>query len=286
MRLISLGVVATALALSSSVSAQNLPQPWADPEDRPPHADVSASAGVLMPTNWSSLVLLGSISSASGILEQVLSRELRVQTDKAYSGAVTYWEGRYGFRVQADYSRSSLKISSAPLGTPSGQSGATMKVPVNTWLYDARGVIAFVEHEPGRKIWPYGFVGVGGITYDLGQTVAPPLTFVTIAAPQSGGPNTFIVRGDGRQFVLTEDELGAKTVLAFTFGVGTDLRVPLGPAGIGLRLEVADHVAQSPLDLSIRELTASGETVSDDRVRFGLVHHLVASAGFVLHLGR
>src|SRR5438093_3115016 len=152
MRLISLGVVATALALSSSVSAQNLPQPWADPEDRPPHVDVSASAGVLMPTNWSSLVLLGSISSASGILEQVLSRELRVQTDKAYSGAVTYWEGRYGFRVQADYSRSSLKISSAPLGAPSGQSGTSLKVPVKTWLYDARGVIAFVEHDQGRKV--------------------------------------------------------------------------------------------------------------------------------------
>ncbi len=287
MRSIALALL-TAVTLSSALSAQTLPEPWADPEDRPPRVDISGSAGVLMPTNWSRLVLLGSLSSATGVLEQVLSREIRVESEKAYGGSVTYWEGRYGFRVQGDYSKSSLKISNAPLvNTPSAApaAGGSTLVPVKTFLYDARAVIGFVEYEPGRKVWPYGFVGVGGITYDLGRIVTPPLNVVTIAPARSDGRETVVVVGD-RQFVLTENELGANTVFAFTFGVGTDFRVPLGAGGVGVRLELADHLAHSPLDLTIQELTPYGAAVSDDPVRFGLVHHLTASAGLVLHFGR
>jgi hypothetical protein len=267
-------LLAGLILLPAHSSAQNWPEPWADPEDRPPRLDLAVSAGVLAPTDWSNLVLLGSISSASGVVEQILARELRVDADKAYGGALTYWEGRYGFRVQGAYSKSSLKIGgSAPVG-------------IKTWLYDMRGVIGTTEYKPGRIVWPYGFVGFGGITYDLAQTVSPPLTFITQAPTISTAPNTIIVGDRGRQFVLSEDELGAKTVFAVSFGVGTDFRIPVGPGGFGVRVEVSDHIAPSPLDLRISELSALGAALSDRRVHFGAVHHVTATAGFVVQIGR
>src|SRR5919112_537976 len=95
-------VVALAPALAR---AQAPVQPWADPQDAPGRVDLSASAGFLMPTGWSNLVLLGSISSATGVLEQVLTRDLHVQPDTAFDAVVTYWRGRYGFRTRAAFSR-------------------------------------------------------------------------------------------------------------------------------------------------------------------------------------
>lgn len=271
---LSAAVLLAATMLPGPASAQNWPQPWADPEDRPPRVDLSASFGVLAPTNWSTLVLLGSISSASGVVEQILSREIRVDADKAYGGALTYWEGRYGVRLQGGYSKSSLKISGAsPVG-------------IKTWLYDVRGVIGGREYEPDRIVLPYGFAGVGGITYSLAQTIGPPLTFITQAPVFATAPNVIVVvGGSGRQFVLSEDELGAKTVLALNFGAGLDLRLPIGPGGVGLRFEVSDHLAASPLHLHITELT-SGVTSYDSRVDFGAVHHLSATAGVVVQIGR
>jgi hypothetical protein len=60
--------------------------------------------------------------------------------------------------------------------------------------------------------------------------------------------------------------------------------VPLGAAGVGLRLELSDNMHNSPLDIQIAELN----TLTDDVVRAngGLVHNLRASAGIVLHFGR
>ncbi len=261
------------MLLPARASAQLLPDPWADSEDRPPRVDLSASFGVLVPTNWSTLVLLGSVSSGSGVVEQILARELRVEADQSYGGALTYWEGRYGLRFQGGYSKSALKISgAAPIG-------------IKTWLYDVRGVIGALEYKPSRVVLPYGFVGVGGVTYDLAQTVTPPLTFITQAPALPSAPNTIIVGDRGRQFILSEEELGVKTVFALTFGAGTDIRVPIGPGGIGLRLEVSDHWTASPLDLRVTELT-SGVTSYDSRVQFGAVHHLSATVGFILQIGR
>ena len=126
-------------------------------------------------------------------------------------------------------------------------------------------------------ILPYGFVGVGGVTYDLAQTVTPPLTFITQAPALPSAPNTIIVGDRGRQFILSEEELGVKTVFALTFQA-YNIRVPIGPGGIGLRLEVSDHWTASPLDLRVTELT-SGVTSYNSRVQFGAVHHLSATVG-------
>ncbi|HEV8348240.1 MAG TPA: hypothetical protein VGQ16_16810 [Vicinamibacterales bacterium] len=270
--------------IPSPVIAQDWSQPWADPLDRPPRVDLSGSAGFLMPTRWSSLVLLGSISSATGVLEQVLARDLRVEPDREFDVAATYWRGRYGVRTQAGFSRSSLTIGATPANPPQLSTTDTTSIDIDTWLYDVRGAIGFTEYAPSRRIWPYGFFGFGGITYNLKGTVVPPLTFIERTPSRSG--TTIIVAGDGRQFLLSVDQPGIETVFAVTFGVGTDFRIPLGPGGVALRLEASDRVAPSPLGLRIREFSPVGAFAPDAGVRFGIVHHLSATAGIVVQIGR
>jgi hypothetical protein len=271
----------------SPLAAQDWSQPWADPQDRPPRVDVSASLGFLAPTDWSDLVLLGSISSTSGVLEQVLVRDLRVKADKEFGAAVTYWRGRYGFRVRGALSSSSVAIG-GPL--PSSAAGAEdgVSLDVDTWLYDIGGTIGFVEYAPQRWVWPYAFVGIGAVTYDLERRVSPPLlTFIERSRPGAEGRReVVVVDDDSREFLLAIDELDTETVFALNFGVGTDFRIPLGPAGVGMRLELSDHVATSPVGLRISALRRAHPLTSDSGVEFGPVHHFRASAGFVLQFGR
>jgi len=285
---IASAVVAIALLVPSSLPAQDWSQPWADPQDRPGRVDVSASLGFLAPTDWSDLVLLGSISSASGVLEQVLVRDLRVEPDKEFGGAVTYWKGRYGFRVQAGFSSSSVAIGGWLPAASAGQNDGGLSVDVDTWLYNLGGAIGFVEYAPQRWVWPYAFVGIGGVTYDLARRVSPPLTtFIERSPPRSDGRRDVVVVDDrSRQFLLAIDELDTETVFALNFGVGTDFRIPVGPAGIGMRLEIADHVTTSPIGLRVGDLRRSGALASDTGVEFAPVHHFRASAGFVLQFGR
>jgi hypothetical protein len=262
-------------------TAQNWNEPWADPYDRPPRVDISGSAGFLVPTDWSDLVLLGSISSVSGVLEQVIVRDVRVEPSTVYDGYATYWRGNYGFRVHGGYSKGSLVIG----GTPTGDDRPS--VDVETWLYDVRGAIGLVDYTPTRWVWPYAFIGLGGITYNLSRTVSPPLlTFIERTPTRRNDRGDIIIAEDnGNQFVLAVDELGLETVLALNFGVGTDFRIPLGPVGLGVRFEVSDHVSPSPLRLSILETGRGGFSTQTD-VRFGFVHHLRAAAGLVIYLGR
>jgi hypothetical protein len=89
---------------------------------------------------------------------------------------------------------------------------------------------------------------VGGITYNLKKTIAPPLTFIERGSSRpDAARNTIIVVSDGRQFLLTTNASSTETVFAANVGVGTDFRIPLRRAGVGVRLEIADHIAVSPL---------------------------------------
>lgn len=275
------------VSVASEARAQDWGQPWSDPRDRPPRVDLSATIGPLVATDWSDLVLLGSISPVSGVLEQVLVRDLSVEPDVAWSGAFTYWQGRYGFRALAGLSRSTLEIGGAPLdGTPAGVSN--FAVDLDTWFYEVRGAIGLLEYFPGRRVWPYAFVGFGGITYDLERPVTPPLLTFIERVPTRPGDNgdIIVIEDDGREFLLGVDELRLETVPALNFGIGTDFRIPFGPAGLGVRLEVSDRVANSPVVLRIRELPRSGGLTSLDTVRFGRVHHLQITAGVLVQIGR
>ena len=273
--------LAMALCLPTKVVAQDWTQPWADPLDRPPRVDVSATAGVVAPTDWSDLVVLGSLSSATGALEQVLVRDVRVEPGSTFGIAATYWRARYGFRAHGAFSDSSLAFGSSF----DASDDALGSVDVDTWTYDVRGAVGLIEYAPNRIAWPYVFVGLGGITYDLSRTVSPPLLSFIERAPAGNNRDTVIVEDNGRQFVVAVDELGLETVFAVNFGIGADFRIPLGPGGIGVRLELSDHISPSPLTLRIRELGAGGLTGAD-AVRFGLVHHLRATAGLVVQVGR
>jgi hypothetical protein len=287
MRHALLGLASLAVTLTllpASAAAQDWSQPWADPQDRPPRFDLSGSAGFLMPTSWSSLVLIGSIAPVSGVVEQVLARDLRVEPDIAYSGTATYWRGRYGFRTRAGFSRSSLTIGGSLLGDQ-GDARAETSVGMDTWLYDVGGAIGFLEYTPQRWVWPYGFVGFGGVTHKLEQTVGPPLTFIRGGALQTGDIDRLVVADRGREFLLAVDELRTETSFALNFGVGTDVRIPVGPVGVGLRFEVSDHMAPSPVGLRIRELSRAGAFASEG-VNFGVVHNLSATAGVMLRFGR
>jgi hypothetical protein len=281
-------LVGGALLIASPLAAQDWSQPWADPQDRPGRVDLSASLGFLAPTDWSDLVLLGSISSATGALEQVLVRDLRVEPDKEFGGLVTYWKGRYGLRVQLGFSSSSVAMGGRLLGAPPGVGDRAASVDVDTWLYDMGAAIGFIEYEPELWVWPYGFFGFGGVTYDLARRVSPPLTtFIEQGPPRTDGRrDVVIVEDDSLEFLLAIDELDTETVFAWNFGVGTDFRIPLGPAGIGVRLELADHVTTSPVALRVSDVRRSGALASDTGVEFAPVHHLRASVGFVLQFGR
>jgi hypothetical protein len=280
-RLAKAFLLITLAIVPDRVRAQDLPQPWADSRDLPGRVDLSASVGVLMPTRWSDLVLLGSISPAAGALEQVLTRDLRVEPDRGFSGALTYWRGRYGFRAQAGFSRSTLTVGSLPAAATPLAGADVSSVGIDTWLYDVGGAIGMVDYKPGRSVWPYGFVGLGGITYDLKKAISPPLAFVQRGPSGNGSGNIFFVGDTGRQFLLAVDELSRETVFALNAGAGVNFQLPLGRGGVGLRLEVADHVATSPVRLQIRDLSSLGAVVSDEGVRFPIVHHLSATAGVV-----
>ena len=284
-RLRRLAYIGSFVLLPSMAAAQDWGQPWSDPRDRPTRVDVNAAVGVMIPTDWSDLVLLGSISPVSGILEQVLVRDIRVRPDSLFGAAVTYWRGNTGFRVQAGVSRSSLEIGGRPFMSPSENNTDLIAPRIDTWFYDVRGAFGLIDYTPGRWVWPYAFAGFGGITYDLSQPVSPPLLTFIERSPASR-PDIVISEHDGRQFLLAIDELSLETVAAVNFGVGTDFRIPMRGGGLGIRVEASDHVSRSPVLLRIQELGAVGGLTSDSAVRFGRVHHFRITAGLVVQVGR
>lgn len=244
----------------------------------PAHLDVSAVAGWLAATDWSDLVVLGNVSSG-GIVQQVLVRELNVGSGAGLDVAVTYWEGRYGFRVHGGFSDSCLAVgrTCGQIGAEGGTAGLDM------YRYDVGGAIGLLSYTPRRWAWPYVFLGLGGVTYDLDETVGPPLGLVVSRPDDAGGQGGGVRASD--TVLVTVEELGVETRLAFTIGVGTDFRLPLGNGGMGVRLEVADTIHRSPIDLSVTHI--GGLFGADpEEVVFDPVHNLRASAGVVVQFGR
>ena len=94
-----------------------------------------------------------------------------------------------------------------------------------------------------------------------------------------------MVHESSDNLLISVDELGLETTLAVNLGVGTDFRIPLGPASLGLRLELSDHVHESPIRLRVSNVDDSRRS-DTSIVDFGLVHNLRASAGIVLQFGR
>jgi hypothetical protein len=256
--------------------------PFNPPRD-PGHLDVSGTAGFRLSTDWSDLILLGSVSPATGVLEQVLGRDLVFQPGAAFDATVMYWEGRYGFRTHAGFSRKCLGIAGRCVAIPTLDGPTRGSVGVDAYSADFGGAFGLREYHRNPWVWPYVFFGFGAVTYDIKQNISPPLQMFIERRPPAT-PNVTITRDFGQTLLIAVDELGLETKFAMNFGIGTDLRVPLGAAGVGLRLELSDNIHESPLNIQVAELN----TLTDDVVRAngGLVHNLRASAGLVLHFGR
>jgi opacity protein-like surface antigen len=265
------------LALAAPSFAQKLAID--DPPPGPRRVDFSGSGGFLLSSDWSDLVLIGNVSPGTGALEQVVVRDVVVDPGPVYDGTVTYWRGRYGFRAHTGFSKSCLAVGRS-CGNLSAVTEAGM-VKVKSYSYDVGGAIGFLDYRPGQWVWPYGFFGVGGVTYDLDRTVGPPLTFIE-RRPPPGTPAVIV--DDGDTLLISVEELGVETRLGFTLGFGTDFRIPVGPAGIGVRFELSDNMHESPIDLHV--MTVDSFQPDDGEFRFGIVHNLRAAVGIVVQFGR
>jgi hypothetical protein len=154
---------------------------------------------------------------------------------------------------------------------------------VDASYYDVGGAIGLLDYRRNPWIWPYTFFGVGAVTYDIKQNVSPPLQMF-IERPPPVTPQITIASDRQPPLLISINELGLETKFAVNFGLGTDFRIPLGAAGLGLRLELSDNVHESPLQIRIAEVDGSNRgDVARPNARF--VHNLRASAGVVLHFG-
>ena len=250
----------------------------------PQRLDVSGSAGFLASTDWSDLVLLGSVSPASGVLEQVLVRDLMVDPGAVFDAVVTYWEGRYGLRVHGGFATSCLAVGRR-CGDLAALAAGDSGVDVDAYTYDIGGAIGLMEYRPGAWLWPYVFAGFGAVTYNLERTVSPPFTFIERRRTVNG--QTSVVRDSPDQLLIAIDELGIETQRALNVGIATDVRIPLGPASLGLRFELSDHVHRSPLAIEVVDVERLASTLRrGTRIDFGLVHNVRMTAGVVVQLGR
>jgi hypothetical protein len=249
-----------------------------DEPAEPPRFDLSGGGGWLLPTDWSDLVLLGSVSPGVGGLEQILVRDLVVDPGPVYDGTVTFWRDRYGFRAHVGYGKSCLAVGRSCTDLAAVVESGT--VQVQSYAYDVGGAIGMLNYAPQRWVWPYIFFGLGGVTYDLDQTVGAPLSFIERQPPQNTG---VIVVDDPNTLLISVEQLGVENKLALTIGFGTDFKIPFGPGGLGVRLEVSDLMHESPMDIEVAVLDSLGGGVAWD---FGLVHNLRASIGVVLQFGR
>jgi hypothetical protein len=211
----------------------------------------------------------------------VLARDLLVDPGQVFDVAVTYWEGRYGFRVHGGFARSCLAVGRGCDGLAGAAGDA---VDVDAWTYDIGGAIGLVDYARNQWAWPFVFIGLGAVTYNLERTVGPPLTFIERRPPAPG--QTVLIRDAPRPLAIAIDELGVETKLALNVGVGTDLRVPLPGGSVGLRLEVSDHIHASPIQVRLVDPSALVGVRSETRLDTGYVHNLRAAAGLVLQFGR
>ena len=245
----------------------------------PGRIDLSASVGALEPTAWGDLVLLETLT-AGGINERILAREITLEPTEVIDATVTYWEGRYGFRVHGGFAQTCLAFGGRCEGPASGAIQSS-SVDVDIWTADIGGSIGLRPYRSGTIVWPFAFFGVGAVSYRFDQPIAPPLTSTSLALGDA--PILVVGRGGPEQSVIVLEELNRETTFALTLGIGTDVRLPIGPVSVGLRLEGSDQIHPSPVDVRVTRISGFGRDV---RFTFGWVHNLRASAGLVVTFGR
>jgi hypothetical protein len=280
----------------AAIHAQEL-WPWEKEEPRPKRIDVSLGPGLQLSTNWSDLVVLGTLG---GLVENVLVRNVAFAPGHSMGLTVTYWEGRFGFRVNAAVARSCLAVGGGCGSfvipnddtTNDDERIVVRRIDANAYSLDVGGAIAFVAPGADVPFRPFFFFGAGGLSYDLDDAVR----FLLPSFIELGGiPGRIGLDRDGRVKVITDgspflvsvDQPGFELLFAGILGLGVDLRVPLGQAALGVRFEMADHVTRSPLEVRLAgfvdDFRFSRTDIEDVRFDFGLVHNLQLSVGLVLN---
>jgi hypothetical protein len=290
-------LVAAVLGSAGPLHGQEQDPPelgWEDDEERPRRLDVSLSAGRLLSSDWSDLVVLGTLG---GVVERVLLRDLAFAPGAAVDLAITYWEGRYGFRVHAGMARSCVAIGGdcdlvpAFLGGPDGAALIPGDIDADAWLLDIGGAVSLLRPGRDRDFRPFVFFGLGGVAYDLDGAVRFLLpTFIELGGEPGrialDPDGNIVVIADGAPFLVSVDEPGFEVMFTGVLGLGADVRIPVGDGSLGLRFELADHVTRSPLDVRLAGLVDdfhfSRRDVEDVRFDFGTVHNLRLNVGIVL----
>lgn len=292
MRSIIPRILVPALLLGALPAAAQQRDLWIE-YDGPRRLEIAVGGGMYLSTDWSDLVFLESVSREGGVQRQVLLRELAMAPEFGANAAVTYWRGRYGFRVHAGFARSCLtNASRCDERAATGPNGlGPVDIDMDAWSYGVQGVVGLIEHTQAQWFRPYLVVGAGGVTYDLERPLSTLLpTPITSTGPaQIGSGSTRLhVPDDPLTFLIASDEVGLETKFALNLGVGTDFRIPVGPGGVSLRLELADMISQSPVALRVVHVDGTPfRARSLDEVEFNgrTVHNWRLSAGIAFEFG-
>lgn len=278
---IAAGACAAVLACAGVARGQDIWDDFDNPyAGQPRSLSLSAFGGAYWSTPWSDLVVLGTATGRSTI-EQVLLRQVQVGPAKMVGGSVTYRRGRGGARLQLAYSRSCLEIAGSC--DPASQGSATQiplprRIEVNTWIADIDAEVGLLPVSSNvRWARPYLLVGGGGVVYDPQGSAAqllPQFLEFPGGTARTDGSDVIVQFPGSSQIIVGVRGAGLQTVFSGVLGLGTDLRLPLGNGGIGLRLEAADHIVESPMRVSV--LNAAG---LPSQMTFGAIHNLRFTAG-------
>lgn len=294
----------TLLLPASPVAAQTAVPPdttrfdreWGREYSGPQRLELSVSGGYGLSTDWSNRVALQLFDPQGGAHQQVLLRNVAVAPGAGVGGAVTYWRGRYGFRVGGGYMRSCLTTAARCVNgeeaPPAGDAAlAVAEVPMDVWRYGVEGVIGLLNWEQSRVWRPYLLVGAGGVTYDAGRDALPLVagSFETILPPTSA-PGGVVITDGHTMLLVSTSELGLEHVFGVTIGVGMDTRIPVGIGGVGLRLELVDQITSSPFSVRVERLDSGGRRFAgrgreETVFRSGAVHNWRLTAGVILEFG-
>lgn len=250
------------------------------------------AGGLSFSTDWNQNVVLANVDLGTRF-EQVLLRQVSVDPAFLFAGSVTYRRGRGGARLQFGFSHSCLAVNGrcTRFGSIDTVFVPLDKIDVNTYSADIDGEIALVDPEKVRWARPFILFGLGGVVYDPGKNAGQLLPVFLDARGSTievSGGNVVVVNFPTGAFLVTFDGIGLKSVLAGVLGIGTDIQIPLSDgSGIGLRLQVADHIANSPFKVRIAgvERGFGGRFIEPTKFDFGTIHNLRLTAGLHVDVG-
>lgn len=278
------------LLIAAPLSAQQ-PDPF-KPYDGPRRLELSVTAGYFWSSDWSNLVMFESIGAVGDEARRVLMPSLASAPGAGGQAAITYWKGRLGFRLAASYSESCVTAeprcsSGRQAPTAGGSPGvAPTEISLKTYSYGVQGVVGMSEYSESQWFRPYFLVGFGGVTFDPSENVP---TFLTGQLVRDDGVETVLTGAPG-QYAFTIDQAGLESRFSVALGLGTDLRLPVGPGGLSVRLEVADYISQSPLGVRLTRLNSgslldSNENLDQVDLGVGAVHNLRGQVGLAIEFG-